>query len=92
MQIKFITQFLFQCICSFVHIHELYYCLLKIDITHVDVNLKPRFLIENVYYIVPSPSTSFCWQKIDTVLQNYNLSNTSVTLIFDECKLYYVGT
>ena len=58
MQIKFITQFLFQCICSFVHIHELYYCLLKIDITHVDVNLKPRFLIENVYYIVPSPSTS----------------------------------
>ena len=58
MQIKFITQFLFGCICSFAHIHELYYCLLKIDIRHVDVNLKSGFLIENVYYIVPSPSTA----------------------------------
>ena len=29
------------------------------SLNHVDVNLKPRFLIKSGYYIVPSPSTAF---------------------------------
>ena len=28
------------------------------SLNHVDVNLKPRFLIKSGYYIVPSPSTA----------------------------------
>ena len=95
MQIKFITQFLFLCTCSFVHILELYYCWLKIDIRHVDVNIKPWFLIKNGYYIVPSPSTAFkhelyyCWQKIDTELQfvEYKCDLTQCSTVeFDSFK------
>jgi hypothetical protein len=28
------------------------------SLNHVDVDLKPRFLIKSGYYIVPSPSTT----------------------------------
>ena len=28
------------------------------SLNHVDINLKPRFLIKSGYYIVPSPSTA----------------------------------
>ena len=30
----------------------------QLNTTHVEINLKPQFLIKSVYYIVASPSTT----------------------------------
>ena len=39
-------------------------------LNHVDINLKPRFLIKSGYYIVPSPSTALLnisFNKVDVI-------------------------
>ena len=35
------------------------------SLNYVDMNLMPRFLIKNGFYIVPSPSTAFEFNKTD---------------------------
>ena len=40
------------------------------SLNHVDVNLKPRFLIKSGYHIVPSPSTALA-ASIDVRLQGF---------------------
>ena len=59
-----------------------------ISLNHVDINLKSRFLIKSVYYIVPSLSTTLIGMVPKGLFCSFSAENWGVPLALFSIDLF----